>query len=108
MSVVDIINLEEIEPLKLKVICSLGWSDEKEKIVILKGKRIGERILKNRYLDKETYEKISSADGKKFISCLPFYSLKITNLRLFLERKCYEIQRLCPARQIFLSNKIDF
>lgn len=55
-----------------KVICTLGWDEEKHKIVILKGQRRGKNILEDRYLDKQTMKHISAADGKKFIERLPY------------------------------------
>jgi len=76
MLIVDVIFWAEIEPLKLKTICRLAWDDRLKRIVILKGKRIGREILKDRYLDKRFYPKrlkyISATQGKKFIEDLCF------------------------------------
>jgi len=55
-----------------KVLCILGWDGEKEEIVILQGKRFGEDILSERYVDKRTKEYISAKDGESFIMNLPF------------------------------------
>ena len=74
MLVVDVISLQEIRPIKTKVTCRLGWDDETKKIIILKGKRVGKRMLKSRYLDKRYYPKkleyIEASQGKYFIQNL--------------------------------------
>jgi len=70
MLVVDVISLQEIEPLKTKVICRLGWDQELKSIVILKGKRVGKQILTERYLDKrwpEKFQYIEASQGEDFI-----------------------------------------
>ena len=70
MLVVDIYDLYELNK-NPRVVCTLGWDEEKEEIVILKGKRIGEQILKERYLDKRYVPKqfryLKAEQGKYFI-----------------------------------------
>ena len=73
MLVTEIVSIRKIEPLKTKVICQLAWDDQLKKIVILKGKRVGRRILRQRYLDKRWPEKeqyLSADQGKDFIKNL--------------------------------------
>lgn len=71
MLIVDIVLWAEIEPLKLKIICRLGWDDQLKKIVVLKGGNVAKEILKNRFLDKRYYPKrtkyIEAKMGKAFI-----------------------------------------
>ncbi len=73
MLVTDIISLQEIEPIKLKVTCRLGWDDKLKRIMILHGKRVGKQILKDRYLDKrwpEKFQYIEASQGKIFVKNL--------------------------------------
>jgi hypothetical protein len=74
MLVVDILSWKSKESSKTKIICRLGWDEQLKKIVILKGKRIGKQILKDKYLDKRYYPKklkyISAKQGKYFIKNL--------------------------------------
>lgn len=73
MLVVDVLSWKSKRSSKKIIICSLGWSDEESKIVILKGKRVGRQILKDRYLDKRWPKKfryISAKQGKDFIKNL--------------------------------------
>jgi len=73
MLVVDIYDLYEFNK-DPRVVCTLGWDEEKKKIVILKGKRIGKQILKDKYLDKRYYPKqlryLRAEQGKYFIQNL--------------------------------------
>jgi len=73
----------------LKVSCILGWDEEKEKVVVLKGERFGEMILKDKFLDKRTRKHISVEDGKDFIVNLPF---SLTGSRVFAG-KVYEEEK---------------
>ena len=73
MLTVNIVSLRKIEPLKTAVICQLGWDDKRQEIVILKGKRVGEQILKESFLDirhPEKFQYISAKQGKDFIKNL--------------------------------------
>ncbi len=74
MLVVDVITWKGKESPEKIIICSLGWSDEESKIVILKGKRVGKEILTDRFLDKRYYPKklkyIEAKQGRDFIKNL--------------------------------------
>jgi hypothetical protein len=74
MLVVDIISLKKISPIKTEIICRFGWDEEAESIVVLKGTKVAENILKDRYLDKRYYpekiEYIEASQGKAFIENL--------------------------------------
>ncbi len=75
MIIVDVINLRKIEPIKTKTICRLAWDEKRNRIKILKGKKVGKRILKEKFLDKRWYgtEKavyLSADQEKDFIQNL--------------------------------------
>ena len=58
-----------------KVICTLGWDEEKKQVVVLKGRRIAKRILSEKYLHhpsayKGVHKYYSVEDGSKFIKLL--------------------------------------
>jgi hypothetical protein len=70
MLAVDILRWRSKRSSKTKVICRLAWDDKLERIVILKGKRVGRRILKERYFDKrwpKGFRYIEASQGKDFI-----------------------------------------
>jgi hypothetical protein len=72
MIIVDVISLRKIEPIKLKTICQLAWDEKRNRIKILKGKKVGKRILKEKFLDKRWHwsEKavyLSADQGEDFI-----------------------------------------
>ena len=75
MLVVDIYELYDFYKGP-RVICTLGWSEKEKKIVILRGKRIGKQILKERFLDKRYWPKelryVEAKQGKAFIENLPY------------------------------------
>lgn len=64
-------------------LCTLGWDEEKQEIVILSGKKFAQRILKNQYLDKERFVRISAKSGKQFIERLPY---SLTGSRVWASR----------------------
>lgn len=68
------------------VLCILAWDEEKEEVVILKGKQAGQEVLEDKYLDKRTKTLISAEDGKSFIVNLPF---SLTGSRVYAG-KTYE------------------
>lgn len=59
---------------KAEIICVLGWDEQYKKIVILKGKRAGKNILKDRFQNSKTMKHISikKSGHKKFFEQLPF------------------------------------
>ena len=59
-----------------KLICTLRWDEENERIEVLKGKRFALQLFKDRILDKGTpyreghRQYIQYSDGKRFIERL--------------------------------------
>ena len=74
MLVVDVLKWKSAWSSEAKVICRFGWDDGQNKIVILRGKIVGRRILRQRYLDKRYYPQkliyLDASQGKKFIEDL--------------------------------------
>jgi len=78
-----------LNDFSVKVSCILGWDEEKEKIVVLKGKDYGKWILETEFLDKRTMKHISAKDGKSFIENLPY---SLTGSRVYAG-KVYEEEK---------------
>lgn len=75
MLVVDIVSWKSKISSETKVICSLGWDERKNRIQIIKGRRIGKNILRGKYLDKRNPDElryIEASQGKDFIRDLCF------------------------------------
>jgi hypothetical protein len=73
MLVTDIVSWKSKTSSETKILCSLGWDTERQEIVILKGRRVGKRVLKGKYLDKrcpENIRYIEATQGRDFIKNL--------------------------------------